>query len=98
VNWQPVARRLVGATQRRYVARASDCQSCPSRTQCCPGKQPRGRLVFPTQEHPQVAAFRAKIQGEEYGQIYRQRSQVAEFTHACLKQKRGLPPAELRGG
>jgi hypothetical protein len=82
--------KLVGATQKRYAARASDCQSCPMRTPCCPGKRPRGRLVFRTEEHPQVAAFRAKMQRDKYRQICRQRSQVAEFSHACLKQKRGL--------
>jgi transposase len=89
--------KLVGATEKRYVARASDCQSCPFRTQCCPGKQPRGRLVFRIEEHPQVAAFRAKMQRGEYRQIYRQRSQVAEFSHACLKQKRGLRKFLRRG-
>jgi transposase len=89
--------KLVGATQKRYAARASDCQSCPFRTQCCPGKQSRGRLVFRTEEHPQVAAFRAKMQRDEYRQIYRQRSQVAEFSHACLKEKRGLRKFLRRG-
>ena len=89
--------KLVGATQKRYAARASDCQSCPMQTQCCPGKRPRGRLVFRTEEHPQVAAFRAKMQRDEYRQIYRQRSQVAEFSHACLKQKRGLRKFLRRG-
>jgi transposase len=89
--------KLVGATQKRYAARASDCQNCPMRTQCSPGKQARGRLVFRTEEHPQVAAFRAKMQRDEYRQIYRQRSQVAEFSHACLKQKRGLRKFLRRG-
>jgi transposase len=89
--------KLGGATQKRYAARASDCQSCTMRAQCCPGKQPRGRLVFRTEEHPQVAAFRAKMQRDEYRQIYRQRSQVAEFSNACLKEKRGLRKFLRRG-
>ena len=83
--------------QRSITARASDCQDCPLRTQCCPGKQPRGRLVFRTEEHPQVAAFRAKMQRDEYRQIYRQRAQVAEFSNACLKEKRGLRKFLRRG-
>lgn len=91
------SQKLLGATQKRYEARARDCQSCPFRTQCCPGKRPRVRLVFRTEEHPQVAAFRAKMQRGEYRQIYRQRSQVAEFSHACLKQKRGLRQFLRRG-
>jgi hypothetical protein len=89
--------KLVGATQQRYAARASDCQNCPMRAQCCPGKPSRGRLVFRTEEHPQVAAFRAKMQRGEYRHIYRQRSQVAEFSHVCLKQKRGLRKFLRRG-
>jgi transposase len=91
------SQKQVGATQKRYEARASDCQNCPFRPQCCPGKRPRGRLVFRTEEHPQVAAFRAKMQSDKYRQIYRQRSQVAEFSHACLKQKRGLRKFLRRG-
>lgn len=91
------SQKLVGATEKRYAARASDCQSCSFRTRCCPGKQARGRLVFRTEEHPQVAAFRAKMQRDEYRQIYRQRSPVAEFSHACLKQKRGLRKFLRRG-
>jgi transposase len=91
------SQKRVGATEKRYQARASDCASCPFRTQCCPGKQPRGRLVFRTEEHPQVAAFRAKMQRDEYRQIYRQRSPVAEFSHACLKEKRGLRKFLRRG-
>jgi len=91
------SRKQVGATEKRYAARARDCQSCPFRSQCCPGKPRRGRLVFRTEEHPQVAAFRAKMQRPEYRQIYRQRSQVAEFSHACLKQKRGLRQFLRRG-
>jgi transposase len=91
------SQKRVGATEKRYAARPGDCQSCPFRTQCCPGKQPRGRLVFRTEEHPQGAAFRAKMQRPEYRQIYRQRSQVAEFSHACLKQKRGLRKFLRRG-
>jgi hypothetical protein len=91
------SQKRVGATEKRYQARASDCASCPFRTQCCPGKQPRGRLVFRTEEHTQVAAFRAKMQRDEYRQIYRQRSPVAEFSHACLKEKRGLRKFLRRG-
>jgi transposase len=91
------SQKRVGATEKRYEARASDCQSCPFRTQCCPGKQPRGRLVFRTEEHPQVVAFRAKMQRDEYRQVYRRRSQVAEFSNACLKEKRGLRKFLRRG-
>ena len=50
-----------------------------------------------TEEDAQVAAFRQKMQRPEYQAIYRQRAQVAEFAHACLKQKRGLRRFLRRG-
>jgi len=87
---------LVGATEKHYRAQPRDCQGCPFRAQCCPRTQ-QGRLVIRTEEHPQVAAFRRKMQQEKYRQIYRQRAQVAEFSNACLKEKRGLRQFLRRG-
>ena len=37
------------------------------------------------------------MQRPEYQAIYRQRAQVAEFSHACLKEKRGLRRFLRRG-
>jgi hypothetical protein len=90
------SKKLVGATEKHYRAAASDCQACPFRAQCCP-KAKHGRLVIQTEEHPKVAAFRNKMQREEYRAIYRQRGPVAEFSNACLKQKRGLRQYLRRG-
>ena len=50
-----------------------------------------------TEEHPKVAAFRQKMQRPEYREIYRQRAPVAEFSNACLKEKRGLRRFLRRG-
>jgi transposase len=87
---------LVGATEKQYQAKASDCRECPFRTQCCPQAK-RGRMVTRTEEDEKVAAFRQKMQRPEYQAIYRQRAQVAEFSNACLKQKRGLRRFLRRG-
>ncbi|SPE60017.1 hypothetical protein SBV1_3690003 [Verrucomicrobia bacterium] len=54
-------------------------------------------MVVQTEEHPQVAAFRQKMQRPEYQAIYRQRGPVAEFSNACLKEKRGLRQFLRRG-
>jgi hypothetical protein len=83
------SKQLVGATEKQYQAKASDCRECPFRRQCCPQAK-RGRTVTRTEEDAPVAAFRQKMQRPEYQAIYRQRAQVAEFSHACLKEKRGL--------
>ena len=89
-------KKLVGAIEKHYHAPASECQACPFRAQCCP-KAKQGRMVIRTEEHPKVAAFRQKMQRDEYRAIYRQRGPVAEFSHACLKQKRGLRQYLRRG-
>jgi transposase len=89
-------KKLVGATEKHYQAKARDCQECAFRSQCCP-KSKGGRMVVQTEEHPQVAAFRQKMQRPEYQAIYRQRGPVAEFSNACLKAKRGLRQFLRRG-
>ena len=87
---------LVGATEKQYQAKASDCRECPFRAQCCPQAK-RGRVVTRTEEDAKVAAFRQKMQRPEYQAFYRQRAQVAEFSHACLKEKRRLRRFLRRG-
>lgn len=90
------SKKQVGAMERHYQAKASDCAACPFRAQCCP-KAKRGRTLYRTEEDPKVAAFRRKMQEPEYQRIYRRRAQVAEFSNACLKQKRGLRRFLRRG-
>jgi transposase len=91
------SKKLAGATEKHYRAKASDCKACPFRSQCCPKTVERGRLVIRTEEDPKVAAFRQKMQRPEYRAIYRQRAPVAEFSNACLKEKKGLRRFLRRG-
>jgi transposase len=90
------SKKLVGAMEKHYRAQPSHCQACPFRAQCCPQAK-QGRLVVRTEEDPKVAAFRQKMQQDEYREIYRQRAPVAEFSNACLKEKRGLRKFLRRG-
>ena len=48
-------------------------------------------------EDPEITAFRAKMKKPEIIAIYKQRSQVAEFAHAWLKEKIGLRRFHVRG-
>lgn len=91
------SKKLPGATEKHYRAKASDCKACPFRSQCCPKTAERGRLLVRTEEHPKVAEFRQKMERPEYRAIYRQRAPVAEFSHACLKEKKGLRQFLRRG-
>jgi transposase len=90
------SKKLVGAIEKHYRARASDCKACPFRSQCCPQSK-RGRLLIRIEEDPKVAEFRRKMQQPEYQAIYRRRAPVAEFSHACLKEKKGLRRFLRRG-
>ena len=90
-------KKLVGATEQHYRAKPSDCQACPHHSQCCPKTAARGRLLIRIEEHPTVAAFRQKMQTPHYRSIYRERAPVAEFSNACLKEKKGLRRFLRRG-
>lgn len=90
------SKQQVGAIEKHYQAKASDCAACPFRAQCCP-KAKHGRTLYRTEEDPKVAAFRRKMQQPEYQRIYRRRAPVAEFSNACLKEKRGLRRFLRRG-
>lgn len=84
-----------GRIEYSYQASATDCGSCPFQHRCCPKYSPR--TVVRKQDSPAVAAFRAKMQTEQAKQLYRTRSQIAEFPHAWIKEKLGLRRFRLRG-
>jgi transposase len=90
------SKKQVGAIEKHYQAKASDCAGCPFRSQCCP-KAKHGRTLYRTEEDAKVAAFRRQMQQPEYQRTYRQRAQVAEFSNACLKEKKGLRRFLRRG-
>jgi hypothetical protein len=81
----------------RYEARASHCQSCPLKPQCCPSNQHRGRGLLRTEETAAMIAFRQKMATPEAQKQYRRRSRVIEFCHAWIKSKLGLRQFHLRG-
>jgi transposase len=83
--------------EHSYRALAQQCQACPFESQCCPQHRGEGRLLVRTEERPEVSAFRQKMQTPEAVQIYRQRSAVAEFPNAWIKDKLGLRQFRLRG-
>ena len=85
-------KKLMGAIEKHYRAKASDCAACPFASQCCPKmvQKGRGRLLTKTEEDPKVGEFRRRMGQSKYRDIYRQRAQVAEFANACLKEKKGL--------
>lgn len=81
----------------KYRAEMADCRACPAKGQCCPGNQVSGRSIHRTDELPEVAEFRQKMQTEEARQIYRQRAQVAETPNLWIKAKFKLRQFCVRG-
>jgi len=84
-----------GSARYRYRAKLADCQSCPSKGQCCPNSQRRS--LVRSEEPPEVRRHREKMASESAREIYKQRSQIAEFPNAWIKEKFGLRQFRLRG-
>jgi transposase len=81
-----------------YQAQGSDCTACEFHQQCCPKGFQNGRTVcLLISEPPEVTAFREKMQTEAAKQAYQNRSSVAEFPNAWIKEKFGIRKFRLRG-
>jgi transposase len=81
--------------RHRYRARPRDCQACGFQAQCCPGSQVRS--LVRTEEAAEVRALREKMKTDWAKEVYKQRSAVAEFPFAWIKEKFGLRRFRLRG-
>jgi len=88
--------KRIGQMHHIYRSRRRDCQVCPHRGQCCPGKA-NMRSVVRLVPDPAVVSFMEKMKTEEAKEIYKRRSGVAEFPHAWIKEKIGLRQFHLRG-
>jgi hypothetical protein len=81
-----------GVRTHVYRAPKKACPNCPLRDKCAPQQaRPDWRRSITRLEEPVATiAFKQKMATEEAKQIYAQRSQVAEFPHAGIKQRCGL--------
>ena len=89
--------RRAGIIQHSYRAKARVCAACPRRTDCFPRMKKMGRQVVRIVTLPQIIAFHKKMETDEAKDIYRTRSQTAEFPHAWIKEKFGLRQFRTRG-
>jgi len=82
-----------------YLAPREACRSCALRAQCAPPKARPAwvRSITRNEEPAATLAFKAKMATEEAKQIYRQRSRIAEFPHAWIKERCGLRQFRCRG-
>ena len=75
------------------------CSRCPFRSQCAPpnARPAWWRSITRTEEPETTTAFKTKMATAEAQQIYAQRSQIAEFPHAWIKERCGLRQFRCRG-
>lgn len=85
-----------GTMRFRYKASEQDCQACPAKAECCP-RAKHGRAIEKYEPLPDVSEFRQKMKTDEAKNIYRTRSQVAEFPNLWIKTKFGLRQFSVRG-
>jgi transposase len=88
-----------GVRTHVYKAPKAACASCVYRTQCA-SKKPKPkwrRSITRIEDSPEASAFKAKMQSEVGKKIYDQRSQIAEFPHAWIKERCGLRQFRCRG-
>ena len=88
-----------GVRTHVYRAPKQACPHCPLRNQCASkNARPEWRRSITRLEEPAATtAFKIKMATDEAKQIYAQRSQIAEFPHAWIKERCGLRQFRCRG-
>ena len=94
-----VQNREHGVRIHVYRPSREACRQCALRRQCAPPKARPAwvRSITRLEEPAATLAFKAKMATEEAQQIYRQRSRIAEFPHAWIKERCGLRQFRCRG-
>jgi transposase len=88
-----------GVRRHVYKQPRSACRTCALRDQCASKEPATGwrRSITRIEEPSATTEFKAKMNTEAAKQIYKQRSQIAEFPHAWIKQRCGLRQFRCRG-
>ncbi len=94
-----VLNRGNGVRTHVYRAPKGACRACSLRGQCAPpsARSAWRRSITRIEEPSETTAFKAKMKTEAARQIYAQRSRVAEFAHAWIKERCGLRQFRCRG-
>jgi transposase len=96
---QATQNREHGVRIHVYRAPKAACRSCALRLPCAPRKARPAwvRSIARSEEPATTLAFKAKMATTEAQQIYAQRSRIAEFPHAWIKERCGLRQFRCRG-
>lgn len=84
-----------GIQRNIFEARRNDCGRCKSKEQCCPGGSVRRieRVV----ESKAMKAYLARMKRPEIRELYRTRSEIAEFPHMWVKAVKKWRRFAVRG-
>jgi hypothetical protein len=84
-----------GVLREKFAARASDCEQCQFHKQCCPGGGPRqvARVV----ESQAMKRYLARMKRPEIKELYKKRSEIAEYPHLWAKAMKGWRRFSVRG-
>jgi hypothetical protein len=96
---QATQNREQGVRIHVYRAPKAACRTCALRSQCAPQNARAAwvRSISRSEEPAATLAFKAKMATEAAQQIYAQRSRIAEFPHAWIKERCGLRQFRCRG-
>ena len=85
-----------GQMQNVFEARQVDCGQCPSRGECC-GASGGPRRIERVVESPAMKQYLSRMKRPEVKQLYRKRSEIAEFPHLWAKAVKGWRRFRVRG-
>ena len=85
-----------GVLTNIFQAQASDCKGCRFRRQCC-GQNKGPRAISRTVESAAMKQYLARMKRPEVRQLYRKRSEIAEFPHMWAKAVKGWRRFSVRG-
>ena len=99
LSHRAIQNREHGVRIHVYRPSREACRNCALRRQCAPPKARPAwvRSISRLEEPAATVAFKAKMATEEAKQIYGQRSRLAEFPHAWIKERCGLRQFRCRG-
>lgn len=85
-----------GLPHNIFQAAAADCRRCRLRQKCC-GERGGPREISRVVESAAMKRYQARMKRPEVKQLYRKRSEIAEFPHLWAKAVKGWRRFSVRG-
>ena len=84
---------------KKHFKKIKDCIGCKYKDICC-GDNPnakKGRSIIRKEDKEEIKEYKKKMETPEAKEIYKKRSQIAEFPNAWIKEKLKFRQFALRG-